>query len=275
MDQATKDEYRLENEASVDLQDSGSFLKNIPQQSKAVLEKITAITQIIDAAVKLALQRTVAKDWIKQGDAYYLEASGVEKIRSVFGLYFKNKNITKETFPDGTYAYICSGIAGSDLLDQLFNGEKITVEIEGMRSSADAFFCGKDGNKPVDPMDVRKSAHANFTVRAAKALLGTGNYTAEDLSRMGVKVSEISAVTYQGGAEGGGNKNAISAAQVNRLMAIAAGMKVSDATIKEYILKKHGYKSKNDIERKNYDSIIEWAKAGGLETINQEPGSQG
>lgn len=265
-----RDEFSLENAASVETEETQKFLTNAPSNSQKALSKVEAIQKVIDGAVRCALQRTVPADWVMMGKSYYLQASGVEKIRGVFGLYFRDRVIVKEDLGDGSYAYICSGTAGSRLLDGLF-GEETTVEIEGIRSSKDPFFTGKDGNKEFDAMDVRKAAFANFTVRAAKALLGIGNYNDSDLQKMGVPFGQVTKVGFQGGGEGGGQTALVSAAQVNRLMAIANGAKVTDAAIKEYILKKYGYKSKSDIERKNYDAIVEWAKAGG----GDEPGAQG
>ena len=184
-----------------------------------------------------------------------------------------DKVITKEVLDNGGYAYICSGVAGSKFLDQLF-GEETTVEIEGMRTSKDPFFCGKDGNKEVDQMDVRKSAHANFTVRAAKALLGTGNYSASDLAKMGVKVSDVGEVTYNKGAEGGGQTDKISDAQRKRLFAISKEAKVSEASLKSHLEARYKITSTSDILRKDYEAIVAWVQAGGIETIQQgrQPG---
>ncbi len=270
-----KDEYTQENIASVDTEDNSRFLVTAPQSSQKALEKVDAISKVIDGAVRLALQRTVAQDWVCMGGKYYLQATGVEKVRPIFGLYFRDRTIVREDFPDGSYAYICAGVAGSKFLDSLYG--ETTIEIEGMRSSKDGFFSGRDGNKEVDPMDVRKAAFANFTVRAAKALLGFGNYSAEDLARMGVKVSEVSKVDYQKGATGGGQTDKISDAQAKRLFAIARSAKVSDTTLKEYLQKKYGISASSEIKRSDYEAICKWTQDGGLETIQQgrESGQDG
>ena len=194
-----KNEFEIENQASVELDENKNFLTLAPQNSIKALEKVQAITKVIDGAVRLALQRTSAQDWISMGGKWYLQASGVEKIRGVFGLYFRDRQSIKEDFPDGSYAYICSGVAGSKLLDSLYG--ETTIEIEGCRSSKDGFF--SSSNKEPDAMDVRKSAYANFQVRAAKALLGFGNYSSQDLINMGVKVNESPKVEYSKGSQGG------------------------------------------------------------------------
>lgn len=127
-----KNEFEIENVASVDKEDNKNFLALAPQNSAKALEKIQAITNVIDGAVRLALQRTASADWVNMGGKWYLQASGVEKIRGIFGLYFRDRQITREDFPDGGYAYICTGVAGSKLLDSLYG--ETTIEIEGMRS---------------------------------------------------------------------------------------------------------------------------------------------
>lgn len=267
-----KNEYELENVASIDADDNKNFLSLAPQNSVKALEKVDAITKVIDGAVRLALQRTVAVDWVSMGGKWYLQASGVEKIRSVFGLYFRDRKIVKEDFQDGSYAYICSGTAGSKLLDSLYG--ETTIEVEGMRSSKDGFF--SSNNREPDPMDVRKSAYANFTVRAAKALLGFGNYATEDLLKMGVKVNQSAKVDYAKGAEGGGNTALISEAQRKRLFAICKSSGLGEAPLKEYLQAHFKIDSTSKILRKDYEAICNWAEKGELPVIqtDREPGEE-
>jgi len=263
-----QDEFAIENQASIETEENKNFLALAPQHSQKALAKVEAITKVIDGAVRLALQRTVAQDWVCMGGKYYLQATGVEKIRSVFGLYFRDRTIVREDLGDGVFAYICTGTAGSKLLDSLYG--ETTIEVEGMRASNDPFFVGRDGNKEPDAMDVRKAAFANFQVRAAKALLGFGNYSAEDLAKMGVRVSEVSKVDYQKGATGGGQTDKISEAQRKRLFAICKEARVSEVTMKEHLQKKYGISSSNDILRKDYDAIVKFAQDGGVETIQAD-----
>lgn len=263
-----ENEYELENIASVDTDENKHFLSLAPQNSSRALEKVDSITKVIDGAVRLALQRTVGVDWVNMGGKWYLQASGVEKIRSVFGLYFRDRKIVKEDFQDGSYAYICSGTAGSKLLDSLYG--ETTIEVEGMRSSKDGFFSGKDGNKTPDPMDVRKSAYANFTVRAAKALLGFGNYATEDLLKMGVKINQSAKVEYQKGAEGGGNTALISEAQRKRLFAICKTSGLGEAPLKAYLQKNFKIDSTSKILRSDYEVICSFAEKGELPEIQTD-----
>ena len=252
-----KNEFEVENVASVDTEENKNFLTLAPQNSIKALEKVQAITKVIDGAVRLALQRTSAQDWVSMGGKWYLQATGVEKIRGVFGLYFRDRSITREDFPDGTYAYICNGTAGSKLLDSLYG--ETTVEIEGMRSSKDGFFSAN--NRQPDAMDVRKAAYANFTVRAAKALLGFGNYSSNDLAGMGVKVNEATKVDYQKGSEGGGNTDLISEPQRKRLFAICKSSGLPEATLKEYLQKNYSIDSTTKIKRADYQAICDFAEA--------------
>lgn len=257
-------EYEVENKASVDLVEATprqQFLGITPDRATDALLKIQNVSEILDKAVRIALRRTRPQDWVKMGDKFYLEASGVEKIRGVFGLYFRDRVVVREDMPDGTYAYICSGIAGCKLLDGLF-GESITVDIEGARSSGDAFFAKQD--REPDPMDIRKSAYANFIVRASKTLLGLGNYTEADLQEMGVSISKVTRVEYKKGAEGGGDKTFISEAQRKRLFAIAKKNGVTETQIKTHLKLFYKVESTEKIKRGDmYNNIVAWAESGG------------
>lgn len=276
-----KDEYEVENRASVDVADGKAiekkpqeFLSVAPDRLNEALLKIENVSQILDKSIRIALRRTKPQDWVRMGSKYYLMASGVEKIRGVFGLYFRDRVIVREDFPDGTYSYICSGIAGSKLLDGLF-GEGITIDIEGARSSQDDFY--SSNNRSPDPMDVRKSAYANFIVRSAKTILGLGNYTEADLKEMGVNVGKVAKVDYKEGAEGGGKKEFISQAQQKRLFAIANANSVSENMLKTYLTLHHKVDSTSQIKKgEQYDKICLWAERGGVEgEAAKEPGEEG
>jgi hypothetical protein len=256
----SENEFNIENEASVEKDENINFLALAPQNSAKAIEKLNTVMEIIDKAKRAALQRTVPQDWVCMGGKYYPQATAVEKIRSIFGLYFVNMSITKEDFQDGNYAFICKGTAGSTFLDKLYG--KTTIEIEGCRSSGDQFFSKQ---AVTDPMDVRKSSYANFQVRAAKALLGLGNYTAEDLKAMGVNVGEITNVKYEKGAEGGVKQGCISEPQAKRLYALCSSNNIPAESIKKYLKDKYNVDSSKDILRKDYEAICNWVQAGGVE----------
>jgi len=256
-----KDEFTVGNAASVEVEAvNQNWLTTSPQNADKALDKINSITKVIDGAVRLALQRTKAQDWVLMGGKYYLQASGVEKITSVFGIYARNMRMEKEILEGGGYAYICSGEAGSKLLDSLYG--ETTIQIEGIRSSNDPFFA--KGDRTVDPMDVRKAARANFLVRAAKAMLGFGNYSQEDLRKMGVQLDQVAAVTYQKGAEGGGNTNVISEAQQKRLFAISSKMQIGNNVLKDWLKAKYNIDSTSKILRKDYEAICNAVESGNL-----------
>lgn len=222
----------------------------IQLDSQKVVSRIASVNQVIDGAVKVSLQRTNPSDWVKMGDKLYLQASGAQKLRAVWGLYYRERHSTKETNPDGTYSYIVTGIIGSKLLDGLYG--EVTLEIEGGRSSNDPFFT--KGNREPDPLDVRKAALANWEARAVTALLGLGNLSANDLIKNGVDVSQITGVNYTKGAEGGGNTSVISDGQRKRLYAISKEAKVAEETVKE-LLARYGWSSSSQITREKYDEV--------------------
>lgn len=244
--------------------------------SGKVIQRVQAITKAIDGAVKVSLQRTNVSDWVKMGDKYYLQASGCQKIRAVWGIYFRDKDIVKEDYPDGSYGYYVTGKVGAQLLDR-FYGKEITIEADGGRSSKDPFFTGKDGMKQPDPMDVRKAAVSNFEARAITSFLGLKNFTAQDLINNGIPVDKVTKVEYQKGAEGGGNTAVISEAQRKRLFAICNANKVSEPMVKEYLAKHYKIDSTSKILRADYEKICAWAEKGGVSEIqvDRDPGSEG
>lgn len=244
--------------------------------SQKVITRVQAIVTAIKGAVKVSLQMTNITDWVKMGEKYYLQASGCQKIRSVWGIYFRNKEVIREDRPDGTYSYYVTGLVGSQLLDR-FYGKEITIEADGGRSSNDSFFTGKDGMKIADPMDIRKASVSNFEARAISSFLGLKNFTAQDLLNNGLDVSKVTSVNYQKGAEGGGDSSVISEPQRKRLFAISTKAGVAEDVLKSHLKKKYGIDSSSKIKRSDYDAICNWAMAGGIDEIqaDREPGSEG
>lgn len=235
--------------------------------SMAVIRRVEAITKSIDGAVKVSLQRTNSADWVKMGGKFYLQASGCQKIRSVWGIYFRNKSVAREDYPSGGYGYFVTGEVGSQLLDR-FYGKEITVEADGGRSSNDPFFA--KGNREADPQDVRKAALSNFEARAIASFLGLKNFTQEDLQKNGIRVEAVQSVDYQKGGEGGGNTDLISEAQRKRLFAICKQSGISEVVLKAHLTKKYQIASTDKITRKDYNEICGWAEKGELPEINVE-----
>ena len=227
--------------------------------SQKAIARIGAIAQVIDGCAKTSIQRTNHADWVKMGDGYYLQASGAQKIRPIWGIYYRDRKVTKEMNPDGTYGFLVTGIVGSKVLDQLYG--EVTIEVDGGRSSADPFFKGRDGTKEADPLDVRKAALSNWEARAVTALLGLKNLNAEDLKRNGIAVDHVTAFTYTKGAEGGGQTGLISEGQQKRLYAISREARVVEDSVKE-LLARYGFTSSKLITRAVYDEICTVVQGG-------------
>lgn len=251
----------------VETEDRSTVLQSIGSGGE-VLARIQNLTKTIDGAVKVALTRTLPQDWVKQGEKFYLQATGVQKVRSVFGIYYKDITMSKVNLESGGYAYVCAGVVGSRLLNQLHGDTEIWIE--GMRNSNDPFFTGKDGNRSFDEMDVRKSAHANFQVRGATALLGLGNFTEQDLRAMGVNTAAVAKVEYKSGAEGGGSKELISDAQRKRLFAIMKSSAISEESLKKYLKLVHKIDSTSQIQKSVYESICRAVESKAIVDILME-----
>lgn len=228
--------------------------------SQKAIARIGAIAQVIDGCAKASIQRTNAADWVKMGKGYYLQASGAQKIRPIWGIYFRDRRVTKEPNPDGSYSYLVEGTVGSKVLDQLYG--EVTIEIDGGRSSNDPFFAKNNREGAVDHLDVRKASLANWESRAVTALLGLKNLNADDLTRNGVKVDAITGVEFQKGAEGGGQSGVvISEGQAKRLWAISRDANVAQETLKE-LLARYGFESTYKIARDKYDEIVTVVQGG-------------
>lgn len=259
-----------EDPSDLQVESAGTPTKlEVELDSSKAIAKIQAITAVIEGCTKASLQRTNPQDWVKQvapgrdGDApkvsYYLQATGAQKIRPIFGIYYRDRKATEIRYADGSYAFLCEGIIGSKVLDQLYG--EITIEIEGGRSSKDGFFAGRDGKRDVDPLDVRKASIANWETRAVTALLGLKNVTAEDLRRNGIDVDKIAGVEFKQGAEGGGQVNLISDKQRGRLFAISKTANVPEGAVKA-LLAAYGFDSSTSITRDRYEDICSTVEGG-------------
>lgn len=241
----------------------------IQLDSTKAIARISAIANVIEGCAKVSIQRTNPKDWVrmkhfnkqtgKTTESFYLQATGTQKIRPVWGIYYRDRQVTKEAYPDGSYAYIVTGKVGSKVLDYLYG--EVVIEIDGGRSSGDSFFT-KGGREP-DPMDVRKAALANWEARAVTALIGLKNMSAEDLRKNGINPELVAGFEFQAGSEGGGKTELISQAQQKRLFAIASQSGVSADFIKKHLLEKYKIDSSTHIKRSDYDAIIKWVERGG------------
>ena len=229
----------------------------ISLDSQKAIARLQSINQVIDGAVKVALNRTNHMDWVKIGGKLYCQASGIQKMRAVFGIYYTDREIIREDSPDGSFSYTATGKVGSKLLDGLYGA--VAIEIIGGRSSADPFFA--KGGRQADPMDVKKAALANWEVRAVTALLGMGNLTEEDLKRNGINTDKIGTVDFKKGAEGGGDASVISDAQMKLLFARAKSKGMTEAQLDAYIYPKYKIDSKLKIKRSDFSELLSWLDA--------------
>jgi len=236
--------------------------------SQKAIARISAIANVIEGCAKVSIQRTNPKDWVKMGDSYYLQATGAQKIRPIWGIYYRDRQVTKESNSDGSYSYIVTGVVGSKVLDQLYG--EVVVDIDGGRSSTDKFFA--KGDRVPDPMDIRKAALANWEARAVTALLGLKNMSTEDLQKNGINVSGVARVDYQKGAEGGGKTTLISQPQQKRLFAISKKAGVSQEMLKAYLFAEYKIQSTSEIKRSDYEAICNYVEAG---LAPRQPGEEG
>jgi len=236
--------------------------------AQKVQARLKAVADAIAAYAKVSIQNTNPKDWVRMrsksgGESFYLQASGAQKIRPIWGVYFRDRVVSREDYPDGSYAYIVAGVCGSQILDRLFFGKETLIEIEGGRSSKDSFFTGKDGMSTPDPLDIRKAAIANWEARAITGLLGLKNMTAEDLKKNGIDPAQVKGFEFKEGATGGGQNDLISEAQRKRLYAICKQAGLQDDWVKEQLKTKWGFESSTQVTREKYEEICNWAQAGG------------
>lgn len=182
----------------------------------AALVAFEAAAELLRKLTPASIKATRPQDWVKMGEKVYLQATGVERIAPLWGLYFGTPTINREDYEGGEFAYIVTGTIGSR-----FTGIEITVE--GARSSSDPFFDSFDEEKTKenfwdrtseeretwkrrhrvapDPMDVRKAAVTNWMTRGASMLTGLRGLMPRDLEDNGIK--GVASVEYGKGQKGG------------------------------------------------------------------------
>lgn len=254
---------KVNSDTALEVIDDENELAAIPTGLEVQLDaakalgRIQQITTVIDGCTKISLQRTNPRDWVRMTDGqgvekFYLQASGVQKVRAIWGIYYEGRTMKKEQLPNGHFSYITEGRVGSRVLDGLYG--QTTIEVVGARSSADPFFSKQAGG--IDEQDVRKAALANWEVRAVTALLGLGNMLEADLTKNGIAVAAIPTFSYKKGGAPGGDKTFITEPQAKRLYTLAHGSGWNDDQIKAVLLKK-GYDSSLKIPRSEYEAIVE------------------
>lgn len=173
---------------------------------ETTLELAKKNMELVKSIKKIALAATNRHDWVDQQGKPYLQSSGCEKIRPLFGISWEVEEYKHENEEDGHFSYTVIGTF-------LMSGQKISVM--GARSTKDPFFkrYEKDRNGKVkldelgnkveqpkanlDKTDVKKAAYSNFIMQGIVRILGIRNLTYEELEEYtGLTPSNIASVDY-------------------------------------------------------------------------------
>lgn len=129
-----------------------------------------------------ALKATSPGDWVDEGGKPYLQASGAEKVRTVFGISWRVDPPVRHDEEDGHFRYEYKGtfVLGAS-----------EIEVVGSRRSRDAFFAMGPGKVPkaiidIDPGDVQKAAFSNCISNGMTRLLGIRNLSWAELEKVGI-----------------------------------------------------------------------------------------
>lgn len=173
--------------------------------STDTLLQIAAKVEDRVAAVKkikaMAFGVTNNNDWVDIGGKPYLEVSGAEKIRMLFGVSWAIDPPEIFNYEDGHFTYVYVG---------QFSFSGSTIEAIGSRSSKDFFFstrykwndvAGKKlpiqlPPKEIDRASVQKSAYTNCIGNGITRMLGLRNMTWEELKDAGINQQKTSKVNY-------------------------------------------------------------------------------
>jgi hypothetical protein len=198
---------------------------------ESALQKLEALSQVLERMRKVAIQQTYPSDWVihsstdrSTGEIIkqvgYLQDSGAERAGKIFGIEVgKVTERREEISEDRTFVYHLEAPAWSKI-----TGEHIDRAV-GSRWSGDDFFArGLDEDEKVDPSDVRKSAYANLHGRAVRALAGLSAIPLETLKASGLDTSRCMFVGYAAGAKGGTSAGAtVGSAEVKVAFGRSAG----------------------------------------------------
>ena len=143
----------------------------------------------------ISLKMTNENDWVMEAGKPYLQGSGCEKLKPIWGIEIKDARMEpslKEGFDlfrqNGEVAFECMVTGKSKVTGE----ESVFI---GGRSSRDGFFSNQ---KSLDIVDVYKAAYTNAEVQAVMRLLGMRNLTPEDLESAGINLGKVSGVAFKG-----------------------------------------------------------------------------
>ena len=169
-------------ETTLEIADDGLILA--ANQAERRIEAIKKVKAIV-------LRVTNSHDWVDLGGKPYLQASGSEKVGSVFGISWRIDEPTLTMEDDGHYSYTYRGY---------FTMGGRTIEFAGSRGTKDPFFSKvKGADKPlseIDRNDIKKAAQTNLIGNGVTRMLGIRNMTWEELEASGIKREKTSSVTY-------------------------------------------------------------------------------
>jgi hypothetical protein len=179
---------------------SNTTLVNL--SSDSLLDQVEKAEKRIEAVKRiktLSLKVTNSKDWVFQGDIPYLQCTGSEKIRNLFGI---NCSLKTDAFKriqqdKGHYAIEYTGS---------FSWNNMTIDVIGTASTKRPFFKRyeyKDDVKTevppdeIDITDVMKAAHTNLMNNGIKKILGLRNLSEGDLRQAGINVETIERIGFK------------------------------------------------------------------------------
>ena len=160
----------------------------------AIANRAELMVQAIKKIKIIVLQITNTDDWIDQSGKPYLQVSGAQKIRPVFGIEWeisKDPMITEDD--DGHRTYKFTGV---------FTMGNKTVTFIGGRSSRDPFFSRTKGSdRPIEEinmLNVEKAAYTNTIGCGITGILGIRNMQWEELGLAGISKEKTTSIHRSG-----------------------------------------------------------------------------
>ena len=162
--------------------------------------------------IKVASLNTLGnQDFHRLDGKPYLQGTGCEKLKPLWGIYFRDVTIEpsaaeiRRAIEDGRQVTVeCMGTAGSRVTGE----ESVFI---GTRSSDDKFFGGQQEKLgQMDAGHLRKAAYTNFEVNAITRLLGLRNLSWDEIQGAGHKQEGVGAsVAYDRSGDGSSLSNKI------------------------------------------------------------------
>ena len=195
----------------------------------AAIALLDARERVAKKLRQVAIARTQASDYVDQDGKPHMQAFGVERIRSLFGVSVLRSSADEkswETAEDSTRFFTWTASVKATMRDPL-TGADMAQEATGACSSRDKFLGKSNGEyKPWDQVD-DYSVHSKAVTRgernAVLRLLGLRGLTWADLEAAGIVrgAPGMATVTHATGKEGGGAWTPSTAEQHEQIKALA------------------------------------------------------